>query len=374
MHINIIFFLALTILSFADTHASLSSYKYVAYYPSWVSQSNIFTPDKIDASKFTHLNYAFIGLSDTGQLTFTDAQEKLRAEENFKQFVYLKKTYSHLKTLLSIGGGTPYAARNFSKMASSHQTRKAFAESCLAFCIKYNFDGIDLDWEYPTSVIDKNNFTALVTTLAATCRKSQPDFLITFAGPVNYKKLENFDFAAIDPHINWINVMAYDFHGPWPSATVTNHLAPLYAGTMGTPQFCIEFAINCYVKQNIKTEKIILGIPLYARTFSDAKETATGLFSKYSGRGSGIIPGVWRLSHISPIISKTHTLYWDNIAQAAYYYNAQTGDFISCENEQSLTLKADYIKNHKLGGAMFWALYDKDVIEHAHLLCNKLGS
>ena len=39
--------------------------------------------------------------------------------------------------------------KGFSVLAKSDEARKAFAEDCKKFCIQYNLDGIDMDWEFP---------------------------------------------------------------------------------------------------------------------------------------------------------------------------------------------------------------------------------
>jgi chitinase len=48
------------------------------------------------------------------------------------------------------------------------------------------------------------------------------------------------------------------------------------------------------------------------------------------------------------------TRYWDDAAKAPYLYNADKHIFVSYEDEQSLTGKCKYVREHKLGGVMFW--------------------
>lgn len=50
---------------------------------------------------------------------------------------------------LAIGGWNEGSA-NYSRMAADSERRKRFVKSALEFVLKYNFDGLDLDWEYPT--------------------------------------------------------------------------------------------------------------------------------------------------------------------------------------------------------------------------------
>ncbi len=37
----------------------------------------------------------------------------------------------------------------YSKLVNSPEKRSAFVSQALAFVTKHNFDGLDLDWEYP---------------------------------------------------------------------------------------------------------------------------------------------------------------------------------------------------------------------------------
>lgn len=50
--------------------------------------------------------------------------------------------------------------------------RVRFAESATEFCLKYGFDGLDMDWEYPAQrdgepLIDKENHLLLLKELSA---------------------------------------------------------------------------------------------------------------------------------------------------------------------------------------------------------------
>lgn len=82
----------------------------------------------------------------------------------------MKKENPALKTLLAIGGWNEGSIK-YSAMASSPSDRAAFIRSVLDFLDKYNFDGLDLDWEYPAArggkQEDKANFAALVSEMKA---------------------------------------------------------------------------------------------------------------------------------------------------------------------------------------------------------------
>lgn len=67
----------------------------------------------------------------------------------YTQFNDLKTKNPGLKTLLAVGGWNA-GSTLFSNMAHSATDRQNFAKQTTQFLRKWNFDGFDLDWEYPT--------------------------------------------------------------------------------------------------------------------------------------------------------------------------------------------------------------------------------
>ena len=66
----------------------------------------------------------------------------------FKKATDLKYSYPHLKVTIAIGGWNE-GSKKYSAMAKDPEKRKAFVDSVINFLEHYNFDGLDLDWEYP---------------------------------------------------------------------------------------------------------------------------------------------------------------------------------------------------------------------------------
>ena len=156
-----------------------------------------------DPNLVTHLNYAF-GHVTTG---FDDNPERLCS------IVALKETNPHLKVLLSVGG---WGSGNFSEMATDEAHRISFARSCQKVIDTYSLDGIDIDWEYPTSSAagissspdDTKNFTLLMHDLR---QAIGTDHLLTFA---DYADTTYVDYRSVLPFIDFINLMTYDMADP----------------------------------------------------------------------------------------------------------------------------------------------------------------
>lgn len=51
--------------------------------------------------------------------------------------------------MIAIGGWNDSAGGKYSKLVNSAASRQRFIEHVVKFILDNNFDGLDLDWEYP---------------------------------------------------------------------------------------------------------------------------------------------------------------------------------------------------------------------------------
>lgn len=111
-------------------------------------------PNDYDFTKIDVVNYSF-GKIDNGKVTINHLSNLDK--------IFSVKTDS-LKVVLSVGG---WGAGGFSEGVQNEDSRKVLIRSIIDIINNYHFDGVDIDWEYPTSSVagiasspnDKENFT-----------------------------------------------------------------------------------------------------------------------------------------------------------------------------------------------------------------------
>jgi chitinase len=189
-----------------------------------------------------------------------------------------------LKVLLALGGWNDSAGDKYSRLVSDASSRARFVEHAFEFVKKYNFDGLDLDWEYPKCwqvncdkgpASDKANFAALTKELSA---KFKPAGLLLSAAVSPSKKVidAGYDVPALSRDLDIINVMTYDYYGHWDKKT--GHLAPLKDYDEAPHDvFNAEFTMNYYVEKGAEKSKLIMGMPTYGQAFTLDDPSQNGL-------------------------------------------------------------------------------------------------
>lgn len=360
----------------------IPTHKVIAYFPQWglyggyvfggYFVKNLITTGS--ATRLTHLNYAFANVVDNQCASFdtwADFQDPLAANEtvngeadslapnafvgNFHQLQELKKLYPKLHIVISIGGGS--ADPNAFSTAALPENREAFVKSCIDMYIRGNFapgihepdifDGIDIDWEYPATTADEENFTALLQEFRKQLDRIHPGMILSIAAPAGSWAYQYIDLPTIQHILSYFNLMTYDFDGPW--NYTTGFVAPLYASRLDPdPTNNADYSVKAYLSMGIAPEKIVFGVPFYGYQWDEVPNVNHGLFEPGSPVGYG--------SEYNYIVTIANTLqeYRDATNKAPWLYDGN--NFWTFDDPVSLEFKTDYIRKYHLGGVMIWEI------------------
>ncbi|CAF2749502.1 unnamed protein product [Rotaria sp. Silwood2] len=201
----------------------------------------------------------------------------------------IKKTHSK-KILLAVGGWN-FGSADFSHMVKNEQLRKDFVQQATLFIRDHQFDGLDLDWEYPANrqgsrPQDKQLFTSLIKELKVAFEPY--NLLLTAVVAAEKSTIETaYEIDKIAKYIDFINLMTYDFHAG-ESKNMTSHHTALYEHPQ-EDQYQItlnqNWSINYWIKQGMPKEKITMGLATYGRTFKLLNNSDRGNRLLSSGPG-----------------------------------------------------------------------------------------
>lgn len=278
-----------------------------------------------DPSLMTHINYAFADVNET----FDGL--KIQNPKKLMKVSQLKSLNPHLKVMLSVGG---WESGRFSEMAADTVKREAFAADCAKAVVEYDLSGIDIDWEYPTSSSagissspdDTKNFTHLMFAIRKAIGKEKSLTLATVASAAY------IDFKAIDPVIDFVNIMAYDMGYP------PKHHAPLFPSEISS--WCsAEQAVTAHLKAGVPPKKLVLGMPFYGRMHG----------------GAISYEAICKREDLKEV--------WHEKSSSPYRVNEKNEMVISYDNERSVRAKCQYVRDSNLLGVMYWE-YDSDADSH----------
>lgn len=176
----------------------------VGYFEGWAKNRpcEVFSPEQIPIGLYTHINFAFGTINPNTFLIEANDPEDV---DMYERLMLLKKKDTNLKIYLAIGGWTfndpGPTARVFSDLSASLARQRTFFKSVESFLATYNFDGLDLDWEYPVAEersgreVDYKNFPVFMASLKKVMGTGDKGLTITL--PASYWYLQYFDIKKL---------------------------------------------------------------------------------------------------------------------------------------------------------------------------------
>ena len=386
-----------------------NGYVNAGYYAQWSVWGRQYNPYNMPFNNINDIIYAFIGFNPaTGDVKSLDASADswgLSASSR----AMLQYPYMHAH--LSFGGWTNNGintAPMFEQLASSPASMSNFAKQSVALMRKTGFSGIDIDWEwwsdYSNDVAPAKKMLAfyqvLRTELDAASKQDGKTYTLTIAvnggadritalqNPANPNGVSNF-WAQVGQLMDHVNIMTYDYHGSWDAGSPAYFQANYDFQNVGSAKvgkdegWSIKGSVNAYTAAGIPAKKLVVGIPLYARTMTVSSGTNGGLLQTVTGAGfgdyeNGILDYKCIVNPVAnpatgcgsskPIAGVTGMTFYSSTSNVAMYnqygsgamqpwgYNATAGTFMSYDDQGSAVAKAKAVKSSNLGGTMYWEL------------------
>ncbi|MFD7625655.1 chitinase C-terminal domain-containing protein [Streptomyces sp. NPDC059851] len=330
----------------------------IGYFTGWRTGKDgrpAYLADDIPWDKITHINYAFAHIGGDNRISVgadgpdnaatgmtwpgvagAEMDPTLPYKGHFNLLTKYKKQHPDVKTLVSVGGwaetggyfdadGTRVDSGGFYAMAThpdgsvNQAGINTFADSAVAFVKKYGFNGVDIDYEYATSMKDAGNpldwslanprraglvkgYDALMKTLREKLdRAGAADgkhYLLTVAAPSSGYLLRGMETYQMQKYLDYVNIMSYDLHGAWnehvgPNASLFDdgkdgELAA--AGVYGSQQYGGIGYLNTdwayhYFRGSMPAGRINIGLPYYTRGHKNVQGGTNGLWGKAAATG-----------------------------------------------------------------------------------------
>ncbi|THX63759.1 glycoside hydrolase, partial [Aureobasidium pullulans] len=269
-----------------------------------------------------------------------------------------------LKVFIAIGGWTlsdpGSTTTTFSDLAGSEQNQKAFFKSLISFMSTYDFDGVDIDWEYPAAddrsgrPEDFDNFPSFICRLKESLKYADGRNGLSITLPASYWYLQHFDIKKLVNDVDWFNIMSYDLHGTWDKG---NKWTGAYLGAH-TNLTEIQDAIDLLWRNDITPDKVVMGLAFYGRAFS---ATSTSCMEPGCTYESGALLGkcsqeisILLNSEIDELVAEKNLqpqLYEDAAVKVATWDD----QWVAYDDHETLKLKVEFAKSQCMGGVMVWA-------------------
>uniref|UniRef100_A0A5B7BN03 Putative chitinase-like protein 4 n=1 Tax=Davidia involucrata TaxID=16924 RepID=A0A5B7BN03_DAVIN len=325
-----------------------------AYWPSWASD---FPPSAIDTSLFTHIYYAFLSPNNV-TFKFDISNSTAILLSNFTSTLHAKNP--PVKTLFSIGGGSDGPIL-YSRMASNASSRKNFIDSTIKVARKFGFDGIDLDWEFPQTPQDMQNLGHLLDEWRAEVQNeakptNRTPLLLTAAVYFSVDFFlsgvhRSFPVASLSENLDWINVMCYDYHGSWDTSATGAHAA------LFDPKSNIStsYGLRSWIKARMPRSKLIMGLPLYGRTWRLKDPKSHGIGAPAVGVGPGDELGQMTFFQVEMFNKENNATVKYDVDTVSTYSVAGTS-WIGYDDVRSTSVKIGFAQALGLRGYFFWAV------------------
>lgn len=299
-----------------------------------------------DASLRYHSRADDLDKYDLEEKTFTGFATKLIKEAHKK----------NVSVILGINGGFDLHASDLKALFADEGLRAEFVKNVLDICTKYNFDGVDLDYEYPSSTEEGDNITRFARDLYNAVQannklnKSRP-FTITLACPKLDGIARFFNFKKLADYCDWFNVMTYAYSASWTKYAGFN--CPLYSDpaaiAVGDEQSVSKSMYEYFhLQREVPLDKLVIGLGFYGWINK-------GFTTLYGPKSESVSLSYADIAE-KYLNNKDWVYNWSDASKVPYLTNKKSKEMLTYDNEKSIGIKCDYAIEKGFRGVMIWEL------------------
>jgi len=355
------------------------------YVPNWEPTSA--TLDKLQPGSVTHALYAFLRICGPGQLP--KDQAACAGRQDFQlatgatekaydaAFTALKRArLPGLKVVASVGGWG--GSDPFFHFANDAARRAVFVASAVDFLRAHpGFDGIDIDWEHPTSngsangvplgaPEDGQGYADLMGDLRravdALGAETGRRYLVTTAVNTTDAIVRKIQWRAAAPSLDLVFMMTYDFFGGW-SAGVGHHAA-LRDSRPGAND-SLAGAVAALTELGVPASKLVAGVAMYGRGF-EGVQRARGQVSFTGAAKSGPFPageGTLTYREIAALYldgkgrgKGGFRVVFDPVTQGYALWDPAGRRYLAYDDPRAVLAKGRFARQQRLAGVFAWEL------------------
>ncbi|KAI3385274.1 hypothetical protein SNEBB_002725 [Seison nebaliae] len=260
----------------------------------------------------------------------------------------LRNKNKKLKLMLSLTD----ERKKLNEISTSIDRTKKLGENCKKFIRSLDFNGIDIDWEFPT-IHHRHNSTVFMKTFREYFPLGQ--FLLTFCIGSALTIVEtSYEIEELCGIVDFAMLMGYDYHYYSYYDKLTGFNGPLYANSFDklffrtmNDDYMMKFLMD---KKKCPREKLILGIPIYGRIWR--------LFSsEYHSLHAPAVADDGDMMYTQMCLKLKRGEFirvWNSESKVPYSYSKR--QWVSYEDELSVFYKAQWVKDNYFSGAFSFSL------------------
>lgn len=167
-----------------------------------------------------------------------------------------------------------------------------------------------------------------------------------------YEQNQSYNTTAINSYLDWVNVMAYDYHGSWESETGEH--ATLYDPSR--PNLNTDYGVSNWLSSGLDATKLVMGLAFYGKSWVLSSLSNTGIGAPTSSYYEDITySDIVTFNTNSSVV-----VVQDNTTVCMYSYNTASLVWIGYDSPTTIASKVQYAKNKSVGGYFAWNLAQDD--------------